>query len=404
MNRVVVTGIGIVSSIGNNSQEVLASLQTGKTGVSHCSKYEELGFRSHVHGDIDIDIDSIINKKLRRFMSDGTAYCYIAMAEAMEQAELKQEQISSPRIGAIIGSGGDGNSNIAAALDTFREKGARKILPTMVPRIMASGCSANIAVAYKIKGISYTISSACATSSHCIGNAYELIKNGQQDIIFAGGGDEVHWVPTLFFDSMGALSSNYNDTPEKSSRPYDKDRDGFVISGGGSVLVLEEREYAIKRGAPIIAEMVGYAATSDGVDMVKPSGDGAARCMQIALQNVDNEIDYINPHATSTPIGDVVELNAIKTVFTEKIPIISATKSLTGHGLGAAGSNEAIYSLLMMQNNFVAGSANIEQLDSRIEGFPIVEQRMDNVTLNTILSNSFGFGGTNACLVFQRPD
>jgi 3-oxoacyl-[acyl-carrier-protein] synthase I len=405
LKRVVVTGMGIVSSIGNNKIEVLDSLKNGKSGIEHFPQYEELGFRSHVHGSIDIDLDSLINRKLKRFMGDSAAYSYLAMNEAIEDAGLEENNISNIRTGLIVGSGGGSNKNLQESIDILRERGARKIGPTMVPRIMASTNSACLSVAHKIKGVNYSISSACATSAHCIGNAYELIQLGKQDIIFAGGGDEIHWTSTLLFDCMGALSSKYNDQPEKASRPYDANRDGFVISGGGGVLILEELEHALERDAKIYAEIVGYGATSDGDDMVKPSGEGAVRCMQQALQDVDSNVDYINAHATSTPAGDIAELNAIKEVFQGKdIPIVSATKSQTGHGLGAAGANEAIYSLLMLENDFIAESLNISEVDPGAEGMPIAFKRMDSPGINTVMSNSFGFGGTNASLVFQKPD
>lgn len=405
MKRVVVTGMGIVSSIGNNKKEVLNSLKNAKSGIEYFAEYEELGFRSHVHGSIDIDLDSLIDRKLKRFMGDSAAYSYIAMNEAIEDAGLDENHISNIRTGLIVGSGGGSNKNLQESIDILRERGARKIGPTMVPRIMASTNSACLSVAHKIKGVNYSISSACATSAHCIGNAYELIQLGKQDIIFAGGGDEIHWTSTLLFDCMGALSSKYNDQPENASRPYDANRDGFVISGGGGILILEELEHALARNAKIYAEVIGYGATSDGVDMVKPSGEGAVRCMQQALQSVDSKIDYINAHATSTPAGDIAELNAIKEVFQgNELPIVSATKSQTGHGLGAAGANESIYSLLMLENDFIAKSVNVSDLDPGAEGIPIALERKDNAGLNTIMSNSFGFGGTNATLVFQKPD
>jgi 3-oxoacyl-[acyl-carrier-protein] synthase I len=396
--------MGIVSSIGNNKAEVLDSLKNGKSGIAHCPEYAELGFRSHVHGAIELDLDSLIDRKLKRFMGDSAAYAYLAMREAIEDAALEEDNISNIRTGVIVGSGGGSNANLQESIDTLRSRGARKIGPTMVPRIMASTNSACLSVAYKIKGVNYSISSACATSAHCIGNAYELIQLGKQDIIFAGGGDEIHWTSTLLFDSMGALSSKYNDQPDKASRPYDANRDGFVISGGGGILVLEELEHALARDAKIYAEVVGYGATSDGADMVKPSGEGAVRCMQQALSAVDSKVDYINAHATSTPAGDIAELGAIKEVFKENMPVISATKSQTGHGLGAAGSNESIYSLLMLENDFIAASLNIADLDPGAAGMPIAFNRTDNAGLNTIMSNSFGFGGTNASLVFQKPD
>ncbi|MFB3116094.1 MAG: beta-ketoacyl-ACP synthase I [Gammaproteobacteria bacterium] len=404
MKRVVITGLGIVSSIGNNRAEVTESLKTGKSGIEYCEKYAELGFRSHIHGPIRLNLDELINRKLRRFMGDGAAFTYLAMKEAIEVSGLDGDQISNPRVGLISGSGGGSNQNLVEAVDIMRSKGARKVGPTMVPRIMASTTSACLSVAYKIKGVNYSISSACATSAHCIGNAYEIIQAGNQDIIFAGGGDEVHWTSTLLFDSMGALSSTYNETPEIASRPYDANRDGFVISGGGGMLVLEELEHALQRNAYIYAEMVGYGATSDGEDMVKPSGEGAMRCMQQAISTVDTSIDYINTHATSTPAGDIAELNAVKEVFGKNSPRISGTKSLTGHGLGAAGANEAIYSLLMMENDFISASANVSELDEGATGMRIVTEREDDAGLNTIMSNSFGFGGTNATLVFRRPD
>lgn len=404
MKRVVITGLGIVSSIGNNRAEVTESLKTGKSGIEYCEKYAELGFRSHIHGPIRLNLDELINRKLRRFMGDGAAFTYLAMEEAIEVSGLDGDQISNPRVGLISGSGGGSNQNLVEAVDIMRSKGARKVGPTMVPRIMSSTTSACLSVAYKIKGVNYSISSACATSAHCIGNAYEIIQAGNQDIIFAGGGDEVHWTSTLLFDSMGALSSTYNETPEIASRPYDANRDGFVISGGGGMLVLEELEHALQRNAYIYAEMVGYGATSDGEDMVKPSGEGAMRCMQQAISTVDTSIDYINTHATSTPAGDIAELNAVKEVFGENSPRISGTKSLTGHGLGAAGANEAIYSLLMMENDFISASANVSELDEGATGMRIVTEREDDAGLNTIMSNSFGFGGTNATLVFRRPD
>ena len=402
MKRVVVTGIGIVSSIGNNKAEVLGALKNGKSGIEHCPEYADLEFRSHVHGSINIDLDVLIDRKLKRFMGDSAAYCYVAMQEAIEDALLDENNISNNRTGLIVGQGGSSNENMLDVIDTLRSRGARKVGPTMVPRIMTSSNSACLSVAHKIKGVNYSISSACATSAHCIGNAYELIQTGKQDIIFAGGGEEIHWTSTLLFDSMGALSSKYNNKPEQASRPYDLNRDGFVISGGGSVLVLEEMEHAVARDAKIYAEVIGYGATSDGFDMVKPSGEGAVRCMQQALEFVDTPIDYINAHATSTPAGDITELIAIKEVFKDKIPIISATKSQTGHGLGAAGSNESIYSLLMLENDFVGESLNIKEIDNEAMGIPIAQKRIDNPKLKTILSNSFGFGGTNASIVFRK--
>ena len=404
MKRVVITGLGIVSSIGNNRAEVTESLKSGKSGIEFCEKYAELGFRSHVHGPIRLNLEELIDRKLKRFMGDAAAFAYLAMKEAIEVSGLSEDQISNPRTGLITGSGGGSNQNLVEAVDLMRSRGARKVGPTMVPRIMASTTSACLSVANKIKGVNYSISSACATSTHCIGNAYEIIQAGKQDIIFAGGSDEVHWTSTLLFDSMGALSSRYNDTPEIASRAYDANRDGFVISGGGGMVVLEELEHALQRNAHIYAEVVGYGATSDGADMVKPSGEGALRCMQQATATVETPIDYINTHATSTPAGDIAELNAIKELFGDDAPRISGTKSLTGHGLGAAGANETIYSLLMMNDDFIAASANITELDEGAAGMKIVTEREDNANLNTIMSNSFGFGGTNATLVFKRPD
>jgi len=402
MRRVVVTGLGITSSIGTNQQQVLESLRQGKSGIEFCPKYEELGFRSHIHGAVDLDLNGLIDRKLRRFMGDSAAYNYIAMKEAIEDAGLDNEQISNPRTGLIAGSGGTSTENVSLAVDLLREKGARKVGPFMVPRTMGSTNSACLCTAYKIKGVNYSISSACSTSAHCIGNASELIQFGKQDMVFAGGGEELHWTLTLLFDAMGALSSKYNGTPETASRAYDETRDGFVIAGGGGMLVLEELEHARARGAKIYAELVGYGATSDGYDMVQPSGEGAVRCMQQAMADVDTPIDYINAHGTSTPVGDVRELEAIKATFGDSIPPISSTKSLTGHSLGAAGVQEAIYSLIMMQNDFICASANIQQLDPAAEGLPIQRERKDNASLRTVMSNSFGFGGTNASLIFQR--
>ena len=401
MKRAVITGIGIVSSIGINKAEVLESLKTGRNGISHSDEYEELGFRSHVHGEIDIDLNEHVDRKMKRFMGDAAAYAHVAMNEAIVDSGLPEEKISTPETGLIVGSGGSSTENMLLATDTLRERGARKVGPTMVPRIMGSTVSACLAVAHKIKGVNYSISSACATSAHCIGNAYEMIQAGKQSIIFAGGGEELHWTSTLLFDAMGALSSKYNETPEIASRAFDASRDGFVISGGGGIVVVEELEHALARGAKIYAEIIGYGATSDGFDMVKPSGEGALRCMQQAMP--DNiTIDYINAHATSTPAGDVAELSAIKTIFTEKIPAISSTKSLTGHGLGCAGVNESIYTLLMMENDFIAASANIDELDPEAEGMPIVRERIDSAGIQTAMSNSFGFGGTNATLTFNK--
>ena len=400
--RVVVTGIGIVSSIGNNKTEVTEALRAGKSGIEFCQEYADLGFRSHIHGPIRIDLAEAIDRKLKRFMGDGAAFNYIAMAEAIADSGLEDDEVSNFRSGLVMGSGGPSTSNIVQAADILREKGLKRVGPYMVTRTMSSTNSACLATPFKIKGVNYSISSACSTSAHCIGHGAELIQMGKQDIVFAGGGEEVHWTMTVLFDAMGALSSKYNETPETASRPYDATRDGFVISGGGGVLVLEELEHAKARGAKIYAELVGYGATSDGFDMVQPSGEGAVRCMQQALATVDAPIDYINAHGTSTPVGDIRELEAVREVFAEQIPPIASTKSLTGHALGAAGVNEAIYSLLMQEANFIAASANINEPDPGAAGFPIVRERQDNVTLNTIMSNSFGFGGTNSTLIFQR--
>ena len=402
MRRVVVTGLGIVSSIGNNKNEVVESLMQGRSGIEHCEEYQSLGFRSHIHGPIKIDLDELIDRKIKRFMGEGAAFNYIAMQQAIEDSGLEQDQVSNYRTGLIVGSGGPSTANLLLSFDAVREKGIRKVGPYMVTRCMSSTNTATLATPFKIKGLNYTITSACSTSAHCIGNAMEQIQYGKQDIVFAGGGEEVHWTLTVLFDAMGALSSKYNDVPETASRPYDVTRDGFVISGGGGVLVLEELEHAKARGAKIYAELVGFGATSDGYDMVQPSGDGAVRCMQQAMETVDGRIDYINAHGTSTPVGDTRELEALSKVFGDEIPLINSTKSLSGHGLGAAGVNEAIFSLLMMESGFLSASANISQLDPGADDFPIIRERMDNVELNTIMSNSFGFGGTNATLVFQR--
>jgi len=404
MKRIVVTGLGVVSSIGNNAQEVLTSLQEGRSGISFAEDYKELGFRSHVRGAIDIDLDEFIDRKVKRFMGDGAAFNYIAMQQAITDAGLEANEVSNVRTGLIMGSGGPSTSNLVAAADILREKGLKRVGPYMVPRTMSSTNVACLATPFKIKGVNYSITSACATSAHCIGNAMEQIQLGKQDIVFAGGGEEVHWTMSVLFDAMGAMSSKYNDAPTTASRAYDAARDGFVISGGGGVLVLEELEHAKARGAKIYAELTGYGATSDGYDMVQPSGEGAIRCMQQAISTMQGDkVDYLNAHGTSTPVGDERELGALREVFTpESMPFITSTKSLTGHALGAAGVNEAIYSMLMMQNSFISASANISELDAVAEGMPIVTQRKDNVTIDTIMSNSFGFGGTNASLVFQR--
>ncbi len=402
MRRVVVTGYGIVSSIGNNRQEVLTALREGRSGVRFNEEYRELGFRSHVWAPVEVPLAELIDRKLKRFMCDSTGYAYLAMREAMEMAGLSDEDASDPRIGLIAGTGGASTENVFLTADTVRNRGARKVGPYMVTRCMSSAIAANLATAYRIKGTSYTISSACATSAHCIGNGAELIQMGKQDMVFAGGGEEVHWGSSVMFDGMGALSSRYNDTPEKASRTYDADRDGFVISGGGGMLVLEELEHARARGADIICELVGYGATSDGADMVQPSGEGAARCMRQALEGLDEPIDYLNSHGTSTPVGDIRELEAVREVFGEQAPAISSTKSLAGHALGAAGVNEAIHCILMMENDFIAASANIERLDPAAEDFDIVRERRDGTDLRTVMSNSFGFGGANATLVFRK--
>jgi 3-oxoacyl-[acyl-carrier-protein] synthase I len=402
MRRVVVTGFGIVSSIGNDRQEVLASLREGRSGIRYCEEYRELGFRSHVCGPVEIDLAARIDRKLKRFMSDAAAYNYVAMLEAIAASGLEDRDISSTRTGLIVGSGGASTENVFWTADTVRQKGARKVGPYMVTRCMASAIPANLATAFRIKGVSYTISSACATSAHCIGNGAELIQLGKQDIVFAGGAEELHWGTSVMFDGMGALSSKYNDTPDKASRTYDADRDGFVISGGGGIVILEELEHARARGANILCELVGYGATSDGADMVQPSGEGAVRCMRMALEGVEGPVDYLNTHGTSTPVGDIRELEAIREVFGPDTPPIASTKSLAGHALGAAGVNEAIHALLMMDNDFIAASANIERLDPAAEGFDIVRERRDGVRLDTVMSNSFGFGGTNVCLAFSR--
>jgi len=403
MKRVVVTGLGIVSSIGNNRDEVVDALKQGRSGISFAEDYAELGFRSQIRGAVNIDLDSFIDRKIKRFMGDGAAFNYIAMQQAIADSGLDESDISNFRTGLVMGSGGPSTSNIVEAADILRSKGVKKVGPYMVPRTMSSTNTACLATPFKIKGVNYSITSACATSAHCIGHAMELIQLGKQDIVFAGGGEEEHWSLSVLFDAMGAMSSKYNDMPTTASRPYDETRDGFVISGGGGVLVIEELEHAKARGAKIYAELTGYGATSDGYDMVQPSGEGAVRCMQQAMATVNAKIDYINAHGTSTPVGDTKELEALRTVFgAGNVPWVSSTKSLTGHALGAAGVNEAIYSLLMMEENFLSASANITQLDAGAAGIPIVRERQDNVTLNTIMSNSFGFGGTNATLIFQR--
>ena len=402
MKRVVVTGMGIVSSIGNNCKEVLTSLQHLKSGITHSAVFAEKGLRSQVEGSINIDTKAHIDRKILRFMGDAAAYCYIAMKEAIEQARLLPEQISNIRTGLVVGNGGASPSAQVEAADTLRASGVKRIGPYAVTKTMASTTSACLATPFAVKGVNYSISSACSTSAHCIGHAAELIQMGKQDIVFAGGGEEVHWTMTSMFDAMGALSTNYNATPEIASRAYDANRDGFVISGGGSILVLEEYEHAKARGANIIAELTGYGATSDGYDMVQPSGEGAVRCMQMAMATHPGGIDYINAHGTSTPVGDTRELEAIKAAFAGKtVPPISSTKSLTGHALGAAGSNEAIYSLLMLQHGFLTASAHIDTLDENAVDLPILRENRQQ-TLNAVMSNSFGFGGTNATLIFSR--
>ncbi len=405
LRRVAITGLGIVSPIGSNAGEVTDSLRAGRSGIVKSDIYEEMGFRSHVHGAPDIDFEDHIDRKLRRFMGDGAAYGYIAMQEAIASSGLPDDKIRSERTGLVTGTGGPSTSAQVAAADTAREKGPKRVGPYAVPKAMCSTLSANLSTAFGMRGLSYSISSACSTSAHCIGNGAELIQMGKQDIVFAGGAEELHWSLSVLFDAMGALSSNYNDTPECASRPYDANRDGFVIAGGGGMVVLEELEHAKARGAKIYAELVGYGATSDGVDMVAPSGEGAVRCMKMAMASLGNRsVDYINAHGTSTPVGDMVELGAIREVFGDERPKVSSTKSLTGHSQGATGAHEAIYSLLMLDNDFVAASANIEYLDPEAGDAAIVTERIDNAGLNCVMSNSFGFGGTNACLAFQRFD
>jgi 3-oxoacyl-[acyl-carrier-protein] synthase-1 len=402
MKRVVVTGMGIVSCLGNETSAVTESLREGKSGIRFVEAYKEIGLRSQIAGTLQIDPASHIDRKTLRFMGDAASYAYISMDQAIKDAGLRPEQISNPRTGLIMGSGGASSMNVVRGADILREKGIRRVGAYMVPRCMSSTTSACLATPFKIKGVNYTISSACATSAHCIGSGMEQIQLGKQDIIFAGGGEEEHWSLTMMFDGMGALSTKYNDTPEKASRPYDTDRDGFVIAGGGGTLVLEEFEHARKRGARIIAELVGYGATSDGYNMVAPSGEGAVRCMHQALETVNTPIDYINTHGTSTPVGDLVELQAMKEVFGDTVPPFSSTKSLAGHSLGATSVHEAIYSLLMLEHDFIAASANVENRDESLGELPLVTERMDNANLTTVMSNSFGFGGTNSTLVFRR--
>jgi len=407
MRRVVVTGIGIVSSIGNNKAEVTAALKSGKSGITHAADYAEMGFRSHVHGSLKLDPDEAVDRRLRRFMGDGAAYNYVAMQEAIADSGLSDDEVQSERSGLIMGSGGPSTKNQVLAADLLREKGSsRKVGPFMVPRTMSSTNSATLSTAFKTKGLSYSISSACSTSAHCIGNGAELIQLGKQDIVFAGGGEELHWTLSVLFDAMPAMSSSYNDTPEKASRPFDAERDGFVISGGGGVVVLEELERAKARGAKIYGELVGYGATSDGFDMVQPSGEGAARCMKLAMADLGAPVDYINAHATATTVGDLKELEALREVFREanRIPPFTSTKSQTGHALGAAGVHEAIYSLIMMENNFIAASVNVDEPDEAVGDMPLVTERIDNAEINCVMSNSFGFGGTNAALAFRKFD
>ena len=407
MRRVAVTGLGIVCPIGNSAQEVVAALREARSGIARAEDYRRMGFRSQVEGSVKLDIDACVDRRARRFMGDGASYNFLAMQQAITDSGLAETEVSNERTGLIMGSGGPSTKSIVAAADTARSepvKGPKRVGPFVVPKAMCSTCSAVLATWYKIKGPSYSIASACATSAHCIGNAAELIQWGKQDVMFAGGGEELDWSLTVLFDAMGALSSHYNDTPERASRAYDKNRDGFVIAGGGGTVVLEELEHAKARGAKIYAELVGYGATSDGYDMVAPSGEGAVRCMRQALAQAKAPVDYVNAHGTSTPVGDVTEIRAMREVFGNKMPPVNSTKSLTGHSLGAAGVHEAIYSILQMQNGFIAESANIEELDPELGDAPIVRKRIDNAKLETVMSNSFGFGGTNASLVLRRYD
>lgn len=407
MKRVVVTGMGIVSSIGNNQQDVLSSLRDARPGISFAQDYADLGFRCQVEGAPQLDPFEVLDRRTTRFMGKGAAWNYIAMQEAIAESGLGEEDYRrNPRVGIVMGSGGPSTKAVIEAADITREKGPRRIGPTAVPKAMSSTASATLATVFEIHGVNYSISSACATSKHCIGNAYEQIQLGKQDVVFAGGHEDLHWSMSNLFDAMGAMSTKYNDTPLKASRAYDKDRDGFVIAGGAGVLVLEEMEYAKARGATILAEVIGYAATSDGYDMVAPSGEGAERCMRMALDGISMPVDYINPHATSTPVGDTKEIMALRAVFgnEDKCPPFSATKSLTGHSLGATGVQESIYSILMMRNRFICASANIDELDPEFADMPILQERRDNVDIGVALSNSFGFGGTNATLIFKHPD
>ncbi|MCW0438171.1 beta-ketoacyl-ACP synthase I [Xanthomonas sacchari] len=401
MRRVVITGMGITSCLGNDLDSVSRALREGRAGIRHNPQAVEAGLRSQIGGDVQLDLDAAIDRKLKRFMGDASAYAYLALRDALADAGLDEAAISDPRIGLIAGSGGGSSHWQVEAADLLRNRGVRKVGPYMVPRTMCSAVSASLATAFKIKGVSYSLSAACATSAHCIGAAADLIRHGQQDVMFAGGGEELDWTMSLMFDAMGALSTGFNDTPAVASRPYDAARDGFVIAGGGGMLVLEDYEHAVARGARIHAELVGYGVTSDGADMVAPSGEGAVRCMRMALQGVDAPIDYLNTHGTSTPLGDVTELDAVRAVFGDAVPPLSSTKALSGHSLGAASVHEAIYCLLMLRDGFIAGSANIDTLDPRAEGFPIVRESRD-ADLRTVMSNSFGFGGTNAALVFAK--
>ncbi len=401
MRRVVVTGIGIVSCIGNNAEEVIVSLREARSGITRAEDHVRLGFRSQIQGRPTFDLEQV-DRRVRRFMGDGATWNYAAMQQAIADSGLEEKDVKNDRTGIIMGSGGPSAKTLVSAADITREKGPKRVGPFAVPAAMSSTNSATLATPFGIRGVNYSISSACATSAHCIGNAAEMIQWGKQDVMFAGGGEELDWTMSVLFDAMGAMSSKYNDTPERASRAYDKNRDGFVIAGGAGVIVLEELEHALARGAKIYGELVGYGATSDGYDMVAPSGEGAVRCMKMALATVKGQVDYINPHGTSTPVGDKKEIEAIREVFGDKIPPISSTKSLTGHSLGATGVQEAIYSLLMMQQGFLCESANIDELDPEFEGVPILRQRVDNARIDTVMSNSFGFGGTNATLVFQR--
>ncbi|MDP2246048.1 beta-ketoacyl-ACP synthase I [Pseudomonas sp.] len=402
MRRVVITGLGIVSCLGNDKETVSANLRAGRAGIRFNPEYAEMGLRSQVSGSIDLKLEELIDRKVFRFMGDAAAFAYLSMEQAIKDSGLSAEDVSNPRVGLIAGSGGASTFNQMEALDIMREKGVKRVGPYRVPRTMGSTVSACLATPFKIKGVNYSISSACATSAHCIGSAMEQIQMGKQDMVFAGGGEEEHWTQSFLFDAMGALSTQYNDTPEKASRAYDAKRDGFVIAGGGGMVVVEELEHALKRGAKIYAEIVGYGATSDGYDMVAPSGEGAVRCMQQALATVDTPIDYLNTHGTSTPVGDVAESRAVREVFGAKAPAISSTKSLTGHSLGAAGVQEAIYCMLMMEGNFIAGSINIDEIDPEIADLPIQRSTVENAKIDTVMSNSFGFGGTNATLVLKR--